>query len=405
MSRKCLYFDNNATTFMNKTVRSTYDKWSSSFNPATSSKEGSLAMKAITASKKYFCRLLFGNSGNNHKIVFTSGASESNCTIMRSATRSFKKITGYKPHLIVSAIEHKSVLQCAQSLVDHDEADITIVPATIDGYVDIKNIDKAIKKNTCLAVIMHGNNETGAVNDIKTISKILHKRNIPLHVDMVQTFGKTTLNLMDIGADSAAISFHKIQGPKSAGLLAIRNSFYKGYQLSGIISGTQQDGFRGGTENVALVAASTVATKIAKKARVTKNKRLLRLITMFIDGVNKIFKKTNDFELTLIGPSLKDNRLPHVVLVAVTYKKPGRKKLFCNVKFKHLLEKNGIIVGIGSACNTSSGSASHVLYAMGYGNNKLIKKGVIRISLCDDTTIKDVNKLIKTFTSTSYLVI
>jgi cysteine desulfurase len=251
------------------------------------------------------------------------------------------------------------------------------------------------------------NNEIGSINNIAKIARVCHDANIPLHSDCVQSFGKFQLDLSDVDApDSISASFHKFHGPVGAGLLIINNTFLHGYKLEAMICGSQQFGLRGGTESMPSIVGSVRAFQIAHQKRKRKNARLWKLkhriisqlgkeftIGNYIDYINE--KSHNPLELIILGPTqfVRDDyetwSAPNTILLAIAKNKGTP---FCNMELREFLESHKIIIGIGSACLTSSPKASHVLDAI--RAPPVIKRGVIRISMSDYTTIEEVDKFV-----------
>jgi cysteine desulfurase len=263
---------------------------------------------------------------------------------------------------------------------------------------------------------MHANNELGTINNIYKIAEIANKNNIPFHSDCVQTFGKYKLKLVDKTYQISAISAsaHKFNGPLGVGFLILEKEFVEGYRLKPIIFGTQQYGLRGGTENIPAIFGSIQALynsfyleyddvdKIQFKPifqnaipeisntviRRQKNIHLLKLSQYFMYLMDRDMPK-DKFKLEVLGYKEKrwEKHLPNILLISLIGEN------ICNVKMKELLEEKNIIVSIGSACNTSSKFASHVIDAIKYN----FRKGILRISFGDHNTTKEVEYFVKQF--------
>jgi cysteine desulfurase len=395
-----IYLDNNGTTLICDDAAKEYAARLKCYNPAADSASAKSAQSMIKKAKKYVQTLC---NADKYEVIFTSGASESNCYILRSTVSSYARILKAKPHLVVSAIEHHSILECCHSLELCKTAEVTYVQPNIYGVISPESVSAAIKKNTCLVSIMYANNEIGSVNNIPAISKVVRGRKVAFHSDCVQMFGRYRLNLEKTGLDAISASFHKLYGPKGIGLLLIKKTFIKGYDLQGLINGSQQNGLRGGTENMPAIASAYSAMKWNFRNRQVKNKKLQAMCDNTIATLSKHIKQGEyklytssantpvmdlpPFEMVVLGPdrSKKGYRIPNTLLIAFV-KNTG--KAFCNVNFKKALEKEGIIVSISSACLTSSTNASHVLTAI--GASKSIKTGVIRVSFSDYNSQRDV---------------
>jgi cysteine desulfurase len=344
-----------------------------------------------------------------HTVIFTSGATESNCYILRACVKSYKKKLletkrNEKPHIITNRAEHHSVLACLEDMEAMGDVQVTYLTPTVYGVVLPEDVEAAIKPNTCLISIMSGNNEVPCLNWMEAIGKVAHRFNKPLHTDAVQVFGKLKINMVKSKISALSASAHKFYGPKGVGLLIIDNDLIAGYHFTAEISGSQQKHLRGGTENIAGIAAMGAALKHTFTGREDKNLKLLnlreRLLTKlaakYIMGdYLQYLDETAEhppFELVSLGPpdSKSAYCLFNTVLLAIVKNKGVP---FCNVKLKHFLDKKNIVVSIGSACLTDSPSASHVLNAI--GAPPVIKRGVIRVSFGDHNTAGEVDEFIR----------
>lgn len=393
--KKIYYFDSNATTFMPEVVVKTFIKWSNKGNASAN-----YCSNFRNISNLFKETLLKDNNLSDYTIVYTSGASESNAFIITSSIRSYMNKTGHLPHIIISEIEHKSIILCCEQLEEDGLCHHTKLKVRTDeeNYGTISPIDlqNAIRPNTCLVSIMTANNETGIINDIPQLASIAHKNRIPFHSDIVQYFGKFGIYN---GLDACSISFHKLSGPPGVGLCIIRNNFLDGYQLKPIIPGTQNNGLRGGTENIPGIIASYAAYKYNSIDRNKKNNYLLIIKKLFMSKFNKYFPcfYITDFEnekyeykkIFWISNKNNDKMLPNTILLS--YYDDN----FCNILMKNELLKRNIIVSIGSACNTSIIKSSNVIYA--HDIPKDLRSGVLRISFLDDITENEINYLIESF--------
>jgi cysteine desulfurase len=348
-----------------------------------------------------------------YQIIFTSCASESNAhVITRVCDAHLAK--GIIPHIISSSIEHKSILETIKFHMSMKRCTATFVDPTPSGHILPADVESAITDKTSLITVMWANNETGAVNDIAKIGKIAHKHKIPFYTDAVQAFGKYCLKPLNSDVDGFAVSFHKFCGPVGVGLLVLKRQWIEGSEIKALIFGTQNDGLRGGTENVPGIAGSRIAFNIMRTNRDKKNTNMLLLKKFIVDELKsrapcrsyEDYLKTdskNEIEIIFFDSSLfsktgKANNnyyslyLPNTILLSVVKRSQPP---MCNTRFKESLEKAGIIISVGSACNTSSAKASHVLYAL--GADDLIRAGALRISLGDNNTKQDCVKFVKAF--------
>ncbi len=254
-----VYLDNNGTTPICQESLDALTKWATSArNPSTSSKTADKTKAMIKESKDDLLRLCgcstSDRSQDAYTVIYTSGATESNCLIIRSAVCAYRRLQKVKPSVIVSAIEHESIISCCKSLEEDNLADIVYIMPNIEGTIPIYSIEGAIRKDTCLISVMFANNELGTINNIREIGALAHKHNIPFHTDAVQGFGKYQIDLPRNNIDAMSASYHKFNGPMGFGILIIRYEFLNGYELHGQINGTLQGHLRGGTENVPAIA-------------------------------------------------------------------------------------------------------------------------------------------------------
>ena len=397
--KKIIYLDNNGTTKLCKEGKCEMVKWLDRYaNPSTNSIISKDAGELINSTKK---QILAHCDAKDYTVVITSGASESNCLILRSTADVYRYHTEKIPHIITSAIEHKSILDCCNDLITKKLATISFVQPDIYGCTRPQIIEKEITENTALISIMIANNEIGCINNIKEIGRIAHEHKIPLHTDAVQYFGKYKLSLPEYNIDAMTVSFHKFHGPVGIGLLIINNKFIEGYGINGQISGTQQNNLRGGTENIAAISACVPTLKHVFKNRISKNERLYMLRNRLIAGLeSKIHKgelssyigenKNTENEFIVFGPP-SPYVLPNTILMSFV-KNKNNDKPFCNKKLKKYMADNGVIVAIGSACSTDSKSASHVINA--FKTPLVVRQGVIRISMSDLTTPQEIKKTV-----------
>lgn len=411
MAAPLIYLDNNGTTIPHKKVVEVVKEWTTAYNPSSDSKWAKSCSAMIDKVRQSICKHC-NISPATHTILFTSGASESNSTVLRDCAYSYYRLTKTRGHIISSAIEHSSVLQCLENLKDEGVISYSLILPNIYGTVNVADVEKEIdsirSKGLPIALIsiMFANNELGTINNIKGIGELAYKNKIPFHTDAVQVFGKFVIDLPASKISAISVSYHKFYGPKGIGLLILNNQFIEGYGLRGIIAGSQQHGLRGGTENVAGIAGAGEALKVAFQHRGQKNDKLRQLKMHIVESLAKHYpigkyesyvdeaKELKMVEIVFLGcdPADEMRSLPNTLLLSVAKNKGNA---FCNIKFKELLRKNGIDISIGSACHTDSPKASHVLTAI--HAPPVIKKGVIRVSLGDYNTLDEIRQFVKIF--------
>lgn len=418
-----VYLDNNATTIMPREVISEMVAWCNMGNPSSSYISAAKTREMMEQLRQLIGRCCgvtavaaadMGSAAaattGNFQVIFTSGASEANTMILTSVIASWQlRFPGRRPHIIISAIEHKSIIAATDDLAARGVISVSQIMPTPSGHITAAAVGRAIGPDTALVMVMHANNETGAINDAAAIGKIAHASNIPFYCDTVQAFGKLPLQPGE-DIDGLCISFHKLHGPPGVGAIILRDEFVRGYGLHPLIYGTQNGGLRGGTENVPGLGAALRALQLSMTNREAKNTLMARRRDVLLRGLAGLAPviSYSDYmavarqQASIIRPiivilggltkSADSLYLPNTILMSVVrWAEPS----ICNAKFKERLAAAGVIVSIGSACNTSSSKASHVLDAM--AADKYIKAGALRISLGDDTTDGDITTFLREF--------
>lgn len=363
---KKIYMDHSATTpihpevieLMKFAMENVYG------NPSSLYSLGREAKKYVDEARQKVADLI---GAKFEEIYFTGGGTESDNLAIQGVVYGNEKKGN---HIITSAVEHPAVLDCCRNL-EKKGYELTILPVDQYGMVDPEEVSKAIRKNTVLISIMHGNNENGTIQPIKEISGIAREHGIFFHTDCVQTAGKIPLNVDDLGADLLTISSHKIYGPKGIGLLYKR----KGVRVLPLIyGGGQERRIRSGTENTLGIIGFGKAAEIALRDLETENRRVKALRDKLIKGVLEKIPNSN-----LNGH--EEKRLPHNAHFSFAYVE-GESLLLS-------LDMKGIAVSTGSACSSTSLQASHVLIAC--GQSEELVHGSIRFTLGRENTEEDVD--------------
>jgi len=357
-----IYFDNAATTPLAKEVFEVMLPWfSEKFGNASSIHSyGREAKEALEKSRENIAKKLNADSG---EIIFTSGGTESNNLALKGiafANRDkFKDIKDInkKPHIITTKIEHSCVLNSAKFL-EKNGFEVTYLDVDKYGFVNVEKFESAIKKNTILASVIHGNNEIGTVQNIKELGKICREHEIYLHTDACQSFTKEEIDVKRQNLDLVTINAHKIYGPKGVGALYVRNGIKIEPLLHG---GGHERNLRSGTENIPGIVGFAKASEIIDNHAREKMRNLRDyLIKRVLDEI----------------PNSRLNGHP-------------TKRLCNNANFSFrnvegesllmLLDNAGISVSTGSACSSRSLEPSHVLTAIGLPPEEA--HGSLRISL------------------------
>ena len=366
---KLIYFDNAATTKVNPEVLLAYTKvCETTFANASSVHfEGQKANRLLDKARELILSSL--HLQNTHQVVFTSGATEANNLAIKGFALKYKNRGN---HIIVSAIEHASVLEVAKQLHDEFGFEVTYLPVDEHGNIDIADLVNAITEETILVSIMAVNNEIGVINEIEEIALLLKSYpKLVFHVDATQAIGKINLNFTNV--DMLSYSGHKIHGLKGSGAL-IKT---KKIELLPINSGGgQEDNLRSGTNDVAGAVSLAKATSIAM-SDLEKNKAKITAISYFF--YEYLEENPDLYEIN----STKDN--PYIVNFSLKTKK-------ASVVVEGLSNKN-IMVSSISACHSRKEAYSHVVMAMGKG--ELLSHNTVRISIDANNTIEEAKTLIK----------
>ncbi len=336
-----IYLDNNATTqpapevvdAMLPYLREQYG------NPSSVYRFGSKLTNAVDAAREKIADLLGCDAS---EIVFTSGGTESNNAAISSALAADPDCQ----HVITSAVEHSAIHNPLEAR-SRRGLRVSKVGVDSDGALDIDQLQTAIDEDTCLISIMWANNETGVIFPLQKIAEISHSAGTIFHTDAVQAAGKIPVNLRETPVDLLSLSAHKIHGPRGIGALYI-NRRCRFRPL--IIGGGQEDGRRGGTENVAAAVGMGVAAELAKARLDDEATRITRLRDAFEAGIK-------DAMPNVVINGARQPRLPNTSNLLF----PGLEA----EGLLMLLDQRGICASSGSACTTGSLDPSHVLTAMG----------------------------------------
>ena len=349
--------------------------WSEIFsNPASKSNLAGINASAILeASREKIEQNLFLK---NKKVIFTSGATESNNLALLGFARNFYKKTGNYGHIITLKTEHKAVLEPLNQLKKEGFM-VTEINPEKDGLISEEQFKKNIREDTFLVSVMLANNEIGVIQPIENISKICKSRGITLHSDFAQCLGYIELDNLLSDVNMITMSSHKIYGPKGIGLLLIDEEI----NLEPlIVGGGQEYGLRSGTLPLPLVVGFAKAIEIAVFNQKNNAEKLLFYRNNLLEGLLK-----NNSGLLINGSIEK--RLPHNLNLTV---------LDLNGAKFHKLLKSKIICSTGSAC--SNGEPSHVLLALGRSFREA--ESSIRLSIGLSTNSDDIKQAIHILTNT-----
>lgn len=358
-----IYLDNAATTKVAPEVLEAMmpyltDEYG---NAGSTYKFGRTAKTAIQKARAQVAKL-FNCSPDN--VIFTSGGSESNNMVFQGLRH--KLMEAGKKHLVVSAIEHDSVLKAAEMLTK-DGFYITYVAPDKDGYIRPRVVSEAITEETGLVSVMYVNNEIGTVNDIKELGAICRQKNVLFHTDCVQAAGQYTIDVNECCIDFASISSHKIHGAKGIGALYVRNP-----DIQPLICGgsEQEHGLRGGTENVSgIVGFGKAAELTLEHLRVDMIEASV-LKQQFYMRLHDTFKEAGgDIDTIHVNghPIVEPGKILNIRIDGVDAE-----------TLLLMLDARDICISAGSACRSHEANPSHVLKAMGLTDDE--SRSSIRIS-------------------------
>lgn len=335
-----IYFDHNATTPVLPEVFEAMrpyfcDEWG---NPSSAYRFGSKLKTLIGAAREQVADLI---GALPEEILFTSCATESN----NAAILAVLKSNPAKRHIVTSAVEHSSVLNHCQAL-EKEGYCVTCTPVKPDGLLNIAELEKAVTDQTAVVSLMWANNETGVLFPVQTISELCRERGVLFHCDAVQAAGKVEMNVRETPVDYLSLSGHKFYAPKGVGALFVRR---KSPFVPFLHGGHQENGLRGGTENVPLIVGLGKAAELAT-----------RRLQNFDAKVRPLRDKLETSILTKIAKTEvnghSDLRLANTTNI-----------IFRGVESETLLvllDQAGVCASKGSACLGNSDGPSHVIKAM-----------------------------------------
>ncbi|HNG94358.1 MAG TPA: cysteine desulfurase DndA [Acidobacteriota bacterium] len=368
-----VYLDCNATTPLEPSVRDAVLHYMTEEFGNEGSRTHDFGVKARQAVQRARDQIAKVVQAERDEVIFTSGATEANNLAILGLLQHGQETN--RRHIISTMIEHKAVLE-PLAVAESRGFEVTLVPPTVDGWVEPERIQEALRPDTVLVSIMHVNNETGVIQPLPEISHILTDHPAFLHVDAAQGFGKQIDTLQDPRIDFISISGHKIYAPKGIGALITRRRGFTRPPLTPLFfGGGQERGLRPGTLPVPLIVGLGLASEIALrdwKQRSEKCQAYKKKILRALASLNPIFncdlERTISHTINLSFPGLDSEAL----MVAL---------------------KNEIAISNGSACTSHSYQPSHVLKAMKVPDE--IIQGAVRISWCHLTEDIDWTRVIE----------
>ncbi len=365
-----VYADNAATTKTSKTAVAAMVDCMEKYwgNPSSLHTVGQEAAEVLADARERAAKILGCEA---REIYFTSGGSEAdNQAIISAATIGERK---GKKHIVSTAIEHHAVLHTLKRL-EKKGFEITLLPVGVDGIVSAKQVENALREDTCLVTIMYANNEIGSIQPIAEIGEVCKNHGVLFHTDAVQAAGHVHINVKEQNIDMLSLAAHKFHGPRGVGLLYAKKTI----PLTNIIDGgAQERGKRAGTENMPAIIGMVAALEEAVSNLDKNSAYVSALRDRLIEGLSKI---------------------PHSALNGDRNKRLPGNVSFCfegieGESLLLLLDEKGIYASSGSACTSGSLDPSHVLLAIGRPHE--VAHGSLRLSICEENTQEEIDYIIE----------
>jgi cysteine desulfurase len=363
-----IYLDNNATTRTDPSVvQAMLPFFTEQFGNASSTHAfGSEVAVAVRQARRSL-RILLGNAYDN-EIVFTSGGTEGNNAAILSALAMQKD----RDEIVTTSVEHSAVLALTEQLATRGVKS-HIVPVDSRGRLDIEAFRGALGPRTAIASVIWANNETGTMFPVEFLAGLAREAGALFHTDAVQAIGKVCVNLKDSAIDMLSLSGHKLHGPKGIGALYLR----KGTKFRPLIcGGSQERGRRGGTENIPGIVGLGKAAELAAERLDPERGRIGALRDRLEQGILK------NGGCVVLGDT--GNRLANTANIAFDHLE--------GEAIAHHLDRAGIAVSLGSACNSGSIQPSHVLRAMQVPQWRM--HGAVRFSLSRETSVAEIDEVV-----------
>ena len=368
MKNTMVYLDNSATTKVDEEVMDTYMRANQNFwgNASSLHNFGALAEQVLIKSSRQILELL---NANNHQVIFTSGATESNNLAIKGLAAS--NLSG---HIITTKIEHPSVREVCLEL-EKKGLRISYLDVSQPAIDIVHQLDSLIEKDTFLVSCMHVNSEMGLVLPIKEMGEVITKYpRVKFHVDAVQSIGKLLVDVELANIDILSASAHKIHGIKGVGCLLVRRGLRLEPQITG---GGQMDGMRSGTINVAGAASLAKAVRLVTSGRQESFERIKSLF----DYTNAQLRATQGVQVN----SGFEEQSPYMVNF---YVEGVRAETLV-----HALLEHEVYISAKSACSSKSKQASYVLLALGF--NEQVATESLRVSFSHNSTREEVDKFLE----------
>lgn len=362
-----VYFDNSSTTkiseeVINEVVTGMRDYYG---NPSALHNIGLNSERKLKECRRELAKYINADEG---EIFFTSGGSEGNNLVLKGLLKEGS-------HIITTPIEHASILNTIKALEDKN-IKVTYLKVDEAGRVDIDHLKDSITKDTVLVSTIHVNNEIGTIQDIESIGKVIRENSsrAKFHIDAVQSFGKINIDVKKMNVDFLTVSGHKFHGPKGCGFLYVK----KGCILNPLINGgSQEGGFRAGTQNIPAILGMTKAASISISEMKNNYDKVMEIKKRFITRLSEIEDiKINSLDSEEFSP----------YILNVSFRGVRGEVLL------HYLEEKNIYVSTGSACSSKEREklgGSYVLKSINLSKDEI--SGGIRFSFSDDNNLEEVD--------------
>lgn len=339
-------------------------------NPQSLHSVGQEVLEAVEAAREAVARLIQADS---QEVFFTSTGSEANNFALKGMALAHQK---KGRHLLLSSIEHQSVLHSARFL-EKLGFQVDLLPVDAHGYVDPEDVRKSLRKDTILVSVMMANGEVGTIEPIKQIAEVCQEREVLFHTDAVDAVGNIPVDVRELGVDALSLAGNQFYGPKGSGALYLK----KGTRILPLIDGgIQERGRRAGTEDVPAIVGLGKAAEVAVREMESRTKKMLflrdRIIAELPQAVDHV---------VLTGHPVR--RLPHHASFCIRFIEGEAMLLNLDMK--------GISASSGSACTSRALKASHVLLAMGLDH--ALAQGSLVFSLIEENSDEDVDFLLDVF--------
>ncbi|MDD5034316.1 MAG: cysteine desulfurase family protein [Methylococcaceae bacterium] len=370
---KPLYFDTAATTAVAPEVLARMidllDSKHAFANPSSSIHRYGQAAAAVVASARAEIAAELGCEAD--EVVFTSGATEANNLALRGVALAH---AAQGRHVVTSAIEHKSVLECCAALQREGYA-VTYLKPNSAGWVEPDAVARALRPDTLLVSLQHTNNETGVMQPIAEVADLAVQAGVLLHVDAAQAVGKFKIDLQQIPIDLLALSAHKFHGPKGIGCLVVRNR--RQLRLQPLMyGGGQEFGLRPGTLAPHQIVGLSTALSLAAKRRTADLAHVRELKRRFLQQLGECLPVQVHGELTRSSPYIINFSLAGIISDALINQL-----------------RDDLAIASGSACSSGAVEPSYVLRAMGIEGEPLY--GAVRLSFSRDHTLAEVSAAVE----------